>query len=172
MHSSTLDVHKLTALDYRDAMSEVPTSVNVVTTIFEGQRFGFTASAVCSVSDDPPTLLVCLNRASSSFRAFAGATHFCVNTLAPDQITIAENFGGKRSGGERFAEGNWTQGMGGLPVLEGAVAHFECQLTQSLDIATHRVLFGKTLAADRGRTDDALIYHQRRFIRVDPALAI
>lgn len=148
---------------YRNAMAEVPTSVNVVTTVFEGKRFGFTASAVSSVSDDPPTLLVCINRASSSFHAFAKATHFCVNTLSGDQASIADAFGGKRRPEERFDIGNWSDGEYGAPILEGAAVRFECELVQFLDLATHRILFGRVLNADVKSEPTSLVYHKRHY---------
>ncbi|MDR6433552.1 flavin reductase [Brucella pseudogrignonensis] len=78
---------------FRNGMSRLGSAVSVVTTIHEGRRYGFTASAVCSVSDTPATLLVCLNRASSCFKVFESARHFCINTLMPGQESISDHFG-------------------------------------------------------------------------------
>ena len=163
MQSRANKIEPTGSLEYRNAMAEVPASVNVVTTVFEGQRFGFTASAVSSVSDDPPTLLVCINRASSSFQAFASATHFCVNTLSKHQVSIADAFGGKARQEERFDVGNWSYGTTGQPVLSDAAVQFECELMQFLDLATHRILFGRVLNTNINEDVTSLVYHKRQY---------
>ncbi|NKX16537.1 hypothetical protein HGG75_15470 [Ochrobactrum pseudogrignonense] len=75
--------HIVDKATFRNGMSRLGSAVSVTSTKFGGKRYGFTASAVCSVSDTPATLLVCLNRESSCFHAFENARYFCVNTLMP-----------------------------------------------------------------------------------------
>jgi flavin reductase len=149
---------------YRNGMSRLGTSVNVVTTKSGGQRYGFTASAVCSVSDTPATLLVCINRASSCFHAFEKARHFCVNTLMPGQEDLSELFGGRMPGRERFALGEWGEGLTGVPVLANASVSFECELTNAVDEATHRVLFGRVIDIRENEENATLLYCMRRYI--------
>ena len=149
---------------YRNGMSRLGSAVSVVTTISGGKRYGFTASAVCSVSDTPPTLLVCINRASSSFPAFDGARHFCVNTLMPGQEEIANVFGGKMPGIERFSLGDWQTGVTGVPVLANASVSFECELSNAVDEATHRVLFGRVIDIRENAEQATLLYCMRRYI--------
>lgn len=96
---------------FRNGMSRLGSAVNVVTTRYAGKRYGFTASAVCGVSDTPATLLVCINRASSFFHAFENTRHFGVNTLMPGQEDISNNFGGKTSIKDRFEHGDWSEGL-------------------------------------------------------------
>ena len=149
---------------FRDGMSRLGSAVSVVTTVSGGKRYGFTASAVCSVSDKPPTLLACINRASSSFPAFAKTRHFCVNTLKSGQEDISEVFGGKTPTAERFAFGDWREGVTGAPVLSDASVSFECEMINSIDEATHRVLFGRVINIRENVEKSTLLYCMRRYL--------
>ncbi len=149
---------------FRDGMSRLGSAVSVVTTMSGGKRYGFTASAVCSVSDTPATLLVCINRASSSFPAFANTRHFCVNTLMPNQEDLSDAFGGKTPVVDRFAYGDWREGLTGVPVLTDASVSFECELTNSVDEATHRILFGRVIDLRENAEGATLLYCMRRYL--------
>lgn len=149
---------------FRNGMSRLGSAVNVVTTICGGKRYGFTASAVCSVSDTPPTLLVCINRASSCFHAFENTRHFCVNTLMPGQEGISDRFGGKTPTEDRFALGDWREGLTGTPILANASVSFECELTNAVDEATHRILFGRVIGIRENEERATLLYCMRRYL--------
>ncbi|TXI11339.1 MAG: FMN reductase [Rhizobium sp.] len=149
---------------FRNGMSRLGTAVSVVTTRSGGKRYGFTASAVCSVSDTPATLLVCINRASSCFHAFENARHFCVNTLMPGHEGISNAFGGKTPMGDRFALGEWREGLTGVPVLADASVSFECELTNAVDEATHRILFGRVVDILENEEQATLLYCMRRYL--------
>ncbi|GLS42797.1 flavin reductase [Methylobacterium brachythecii] len=155
-----------TALAYRDAMALLASAVHLVTTDGPGGRAGFTASAVCSVSDTPPTLLVCLNRSSSAFAAFSGNTSLCVNTLTAAQRTVADAFGGRTPMAERFAAARWTAGSTGAPVLAGALVSFDCRIVSRTSVATHDVLFCEVIALADRAPNDALVYASRRYYTV------
>lgn len=160
--------HRFSIVDkhaFRNGMSRLGSAVSVVTTSSGGQRFGFTASAVCSVSDTPATLLVCINRASSCFRAFKNASHFCVNTLMPGQESISDVFGGRTPSEDRFAQDEWTTGLTGVPVLVNASVSFECALTSSVDEATHRILFGRVIDIRENVEQATLLYCMRRYLK-------
>ncbi len=159
--------HRFNIVDrdvFRNGMSRLGSAVNVVTTVSGGKRHGFTASAVCSVSDTPATLLVCINRASSSFQAFENASHFCVNTLMPGQQEISDVFGGRTPSLDRFALGEWTEGVTGAPILANASVSFECVLTNAVDEATHRILFGRVIDIRENEEQAALLYCMRRYL--------
>lgn len=162
----TLDQHfdVVDKAAYRNGMSRLGTSVSVVTTRWGGRRFGFTASAVCSVSDTPATLLFCINRASSSFPAFERAGYFCVNTLMPGQEGISDVFGGRTSATDRFAHGYWREGLTGVPVLADASVSFECELIDAVDQATHRVIFGRVINIRENDERASLIHCMRRYL--------
>jgi flavin reductase len=149
---------------FRNGMSRLGASVNIVTTISGGTRYGFTASAVCSVSDTPATLLVCINRGGSCFHAFENARHFCINTLMPGQEDLSELFGGKAATNDRFSHGDWNAGLTGVPVLTTASVNFECVLTNAVDEATHRILFGRVIDIRENEKQATLLYCMRRYL--------
>lgn len=101
---------------FRDAMAHAYAAVNIITTDGPAGRAGFTASAVCSVTDTPPTLLVCLNRSASVWPVFSEHHTLCVNTLAAGQEALSTLFGGKTAMDERFAAADWQTGM---PAVRG-----------------------------------------------------
>lgn len=159
--------HRFNIVDkatFRSGMSRLGSAVNVTSTIHNGKRYGFTASAVCSVSDTPATLLVCLNRASSCFHAFENARHFCVNTLMPGQEDISSRFGGGTPMEDRFEHGEWREGLTGVPVLASASVSFECELTNAVDEATHRIFFGRVINIRENEEQGTLLYCMRRYL--------
>lgn len=159
--------HRFNIVDkatFRNGMSRLGSAVSITSTMFEGKPYGFTASAVCSVSDTPATLLVCINRASSCFRAFEKTRHFCINTLMPGQEDLSNHFGGKTPMEERFAFGEWREGVTGVPVLTNASVSFECELTNAVDEATHRILFGRVINLREHEEQGTLLYCMRRYL--------
>lgn len=154
---------------YREAMSHFAGAVHVVTTDGPHGRRGVTVIAACSVSDDPPTILVCLNRLKPENDCFAKNGVFALNTLTPDQRPLADAFSGLTglTQEERFALGQWETVASGAPVLVGALAAFDCHLVEAKDFATHRVLFGKVTGVRIGDRLDALIYHRRAYRTLD-----
>lgn len=151
---------------FRDAMARLGAAVNVVTTDGIAGRAGLTASAVCSVTDDPPTLLLCLNRASRGNAVFKANGVFCVNTLSADRHALSDAFAGK--GGldtdGRFALARWSLLATGAPVLEEAcVVAFDCRITEVVEKGTHSVLFAEIAAIRQGAPGQALIWYGRGY---------
>lgn len=151
---------------YRDAMAQFAGAVHVVATDGPNGRRGTTVIAACSVSDEPPTILVCLNRLNPANDVFAQNGVFALNTLARDQRPVADAFSGLTGlpQQERFSLGEWETLATGAPVLAGALATFDCRLIEAKDIATHRVLFGKVTGLRIGDSVEPLIYHRRAYI--------
>ena len=153
---------------FRDAMSRLGAAVHVVTSAGPGGKTGFTATAVCSVSDQPATLLVCLNRRAKSAPLLAQNGVFCVNTLGADEEKLADLFAG-RSGvhlEERFTVGEWITLKTGSPVLASAVIAFDCRTIEIKAVASHNVLFGAVEAVRLGPAGPALVYHDRLYKKV------
>ncbi len=146
-------------------MAQVASAVHVVTTIGPAGRLGMTATAVASVSDKPPTVLVCIERSSRTLAAIEASGVFCVNTLPGHLVETAEIFANRRAlqGEERFAAGEWGELVTGSPVLRGALAAFDCRLVASHDIATHRVLVGEVVGLGGAAQGGSLIYRRRQF---------
>lgn len=148
---------------YRDAMARLGAAVNVVTTDGPAGRHGFTASAVCSVTDSPPTLLVCLNRGSSASATVHANRVLCVNTLAAGQENLSTRFGSRVPAAERFAAGEWDPGVTGSPVLKGALASFDCRIVRHVEVGTHDVLFCEVVGIGDEGAREGLIYFLRRY---------
>ncbi len=149
--------------EFREAMSHLAAAVNVVTTDGPGGRAGFTASAVCSVTDEPPTLLVCINRNASAYLAFADNSTLCVNVLSADHQDVSNAFGGKTPMAERFAHAEWTTRETGAPVLADALAHFECRISQRVRVGTHEVMFCEIVSMATCDESQCLLYFDRRY---------
>lgn len=153
---------------FRDAMSRSGAAVHVITTAGAAGKTGFTATAVTSVSDQPATLLVCLNRRSQITPVLKENGVLCVNTLGASEEAIADVFAG-RTGifmGERFTHGVWTTLKTGAPVLESAVVAFDCRVFEVKEIASHNIFFVGVEAVKLGEQSPALVYHERSYKRV------
>ncbi|MGO4839644.1 flavin reductase, partial [Rhizobiaceae sp. 2RAB30] len=120
----------MTSLPFRDGMARLSAAVSIVCTDGPAGRAGFSASAVCSVTEAPPTLLVCLNRKASVYAAFKENRVLCVNTLAADQQELSVVFGGATPTEERFAKAEWRTGATGSPILVGASVSFDCHVVE------------------------------------------
>jgi flavin reductase (DIM6/NTAB) family NADH-FMN oxidoreductase RutF len=155
--------------DYIAAMARAATPVTIVTTNGAAGRFGLTVSAVTSVTADPPMLLACVNRRNQAAAAITENGVFAVNHLAADNRVLAESFAGRPAAGEAydFAHRGWREGHHGLPLLDLALASFECEIESWHDAGTHRVFIGRVLASRAGGTEP-LIYVNRAFARVAP----
>lgn len=150
---------------YRDAMAQFAGAVHVVTTDGAAGRRGTTVIAACSVSDAPPTVLVCLSRETKRNEVFAQNGVFALNTLTVRQQPLADAFSGLTglTQEERFALGQWDRISTAAPTLRGALAVFDCQIIQTLDLATHRVHFGRVTGLRLGDNLQPLLYHNRTY---------
>ena len=153
---------------FRDAMCRLGAAVHVITTAGPAGKTGATATAACSVSDAPPTLLMCLNRKSQTNPVVLENKVFCINTLAADEAEIADLFAGRTGvmGAERFGKGEWTTLSTGSPVLTSAVVAFDCRIVEVRAVASHNVFFGAVEAVRLGPAGPALLYHERAYKRV------
>jgi flavin reductase len=158
---------------YREAMSRLGAAVNIITSTGEDGDCGFTASAVCSVTDDPPTLLVCMNRIAKLNTAFKENGILCVNVLAPEHQELSPVFAsvGEIPMADRFALATWLRLATGAPALETAAASFDCAIDQITEVGTHSVFFCSVKAIRMGANAAGLIYHGRAYHRIDPRAA-
>jgi len=133
------------ATAFRQAMRRVPTGVTVVTSLKDGEPRGITVNAFASVSLDPPSLLICVNREARSYLFISSSRIFCVNVLAGDQRRLAEHFSGKVRE-RQFADVDYVIDATGAPVLSGTIAHFDCELTHEYQMGSHSILIGRVLS--------------------------
>lgn len=150
-------------LAFRDAMARLGAAVTIVTTDGPGGRAGFAATAVCSVSDDPPMLLVCLNRTSSAHEPVRRNGRLCVNVLADEQAGLARVFGGRTPTPERFAAASWTPNASGTPDLDGALVSLGCEIQSVTQAGTHDVLFCRVVSIGARSDGRALVYFDRSY---------
>lgn len=158
---------------YRNGMARLGAAVNVITTVGADGRRGLTASAVCSVTDDPPTLLLCINRTSDNHEPLRANGVLCVNTLAASQEALSPLFAGMTGvpQEERFEHGEWMTLATGAPVLKNAVVSFDCTIAEMTDVGTHTVFFCAVQAVQLGAEPDGLIYFDRAYHRITVAAA-
>ncbi len=150
---------------YRDGMSLFAAAVHIVTTDGPAGSTGFTASAACSVTDDPPTLLVCLNRASQLHSIFLENGVFCLNTLAADQRDLSESFAHRSdmTMKERFALAEWGKAESDSPALRDALVCFDCRISDAKEVGTHWVIFGEVQNIRISHSKAALLYASRSY---------
>ena len=153
------------AESYRALMRHQAGAVTVIATGSGDGRAGLTATAVASLSDNPPTILACVQRKSQAHDRIAAVKAFTVNVLASDQQDVAERFAGRRGehGVERFQGLEWGVLTSGAPVLKWALASLDCELIDRHDFTTHSIFIGRVLAG-QFRSDAApLLYFRGDF---------
>ncbi|MDQ8935198.1 flavin reductase [Acinetobacter rudis] len=154
------------ATDFKNAMSSLTSAVNVVTTTGETGSHGFTASAVCSVTDTPPTLLVCMNKSSRSHHHFVENKILTVNVLAAQHQHISNVFASKMSSEQRFEHGTWTTLETGAPVLKDALVSFDCHIEQIQEVGTHTIFICPIVAIQQNQQEQSLVYFNRAYHQV------
>ncbi|OBZ94504.1 FMN reductase [Pararhizobium polonicum] len=148
---------------FRNGMARLGSAVTIVTTDGPAGRAGFTATAVCSVTDSPPTLLVCLNRDASAHPAVMANKVVCVNVVSGDDEKLCGLFGGKTPAEKRFSAASWSSLETGAPVLNGALVSFDCRISSICDGGTHDILLCDVLRISESKDKRALIYFDRAY---------
>ncbi|NTZ82987.1 4-hydroxyphenylacetate 3-monooxygenase, reductase component [Burkholderia metallica] len=153
---------------FRQAMAHLSAAVSVLTTNGPGGKCGVTASAVCSVTDSPPTLLVCLNRSSAMYEVFATNQVLCVNVLEGEHTELARHFSGVTGVpmSARFEWPIWDRGQHDLPVLRDALVSLQGQVVECKAVGSHSVMFIKLIDIKVREDAEALVYYGRQFHRV------
>ncbi|VEB46879.1 4-hydroxyphenylacetate 3-monooxygenase coupling protein [Salmonella enterica subsp. enterica serovar Havana] len=152
-------------LRFRDAMASLAAAVNIVTTAGHAGRCGITATAVCSVTDTPPSVMVCINANSAMNPVFQGNGRLCINVLNHEQELMARHFAGMTGMAmeERFHQPCWQNGPLGQPVLNGALAGLEGEISEVQTIGTHLVYLVAIKNIILSQDGHGLIYFKRRF---------
>jgi len=149
---------------FRDAMARLAAAVHIVTTDGEAGRAGFTASAVSSVTDDPPTLLVCMHRGSRYNDVFKINGVLCVNVLGPEQADLSAAFGRKnRDLDSCFAAAEWRRAATGAPALAFAAVVFDCRIASIAEVGTHSVFFCEIVGVATRGDPAGVVYFDRSY---------
>jgi 4-hydroxyphenylacetate 3-monooxygenase reductase component len=150
---------------FRNIMAQFAAAVSVVTTDGAQGRCGFTCTSACSVTDEPATILVCLNRSSRMNPAFKVNGVFCVNVLGAGQENLSAAFAGQNGidMAERFVRESWDTLATGAPVFRDAIAALDCSIVDIKECGTHTVMFGRVIEIRFDRSRDSLVYFNRRY---------
>ncbi|MBK4994873.1 flavin reductase [Pseudomonas sp. S37] len=159
------------AISFREAMTHLGAAVNVITTDGAAGLGGFTASAVCSVSDSPPTLLFCMNKGGFQYERFVNNGVACVNVLQGSQEDISRTFSGalKISLEERFQAVAWSALRTGAPSLDDSLVSFDCRVVQVNEVGTHGVFICEVQDVRFGPHNESLMYFRRQYHRLAQA---
>ncbi len=168
-HFMTSQFAEATEKTFRDGMRHLASGVCVVTLGGGEWRTGITATSVVSLSVEPPTLLVCINRGSSSYASVQSLGAFAVNVLASDQRQIAERFAGAfgLKGADRFRDGRWFVLPSGAPCLAASAAVFDCEVEEQLERHTHAIVIGRVRRVLLGDGRGALLYWRGAYDQLD-----
>jgi flavin reductase (DIM6/NTAB) family NADH-FMN oxidoreductase RutF len=160
---------EVTASDFRNAMRQLTGGVSVITAGKGRDISGMTVTSVSSLSVEPASLIVSLNRESSSWPLVKRYGFFGVNILTSDQIDIAERFTGKGGlkGADRFAGARWTTRASGVPLLEDALAAIDCEVEDVVERHSHAIVIGRVLDVAVSARTAALAYWQGRYVAID-----
>jgi flavin reductase (DIM6/NTAB) family NADH-FMN oxidoreductase RutF len=146
--------------EFRDAISLLATGVTIVTTQTERGPAGMTASAVCSLSLEPVQLLVCISKALPTHTALEHSGSFAVNVLGEDHTALARRFATPDA--DRFAGLPLREGCR-LPVLQQAIAYFECSVNERFEGGDHSIFTGRVETCGHAAASRPLLYFGRTF---------
>jgi len=151
--------------EFRLAMRQLASGVSIIAASDGRERSGMTATSVVSLSAEPPSLLVAVNRSSSFHAVLRRSSVFSLNILAASQQHVAERFTGRNGekGDERFAASDWTALDSGAVALTDALAAMECDIERLIDHHTHTIVIAAVRSVHIAEGQDALAYWSGRF---------
>ena len=148
-------------ITFRQACARYATGITISTAIAsDGTPHGFTANSFTSVSLEPPLVLICIDRKANIIDLFRTAKYFGINVLEASQQELSNRFAGR--GQDRFESVNWNPGSHGVPLLDGALAHFECRLENVIEAGDHDIFIGEIVAGDAG-DGKPLMYYRGKY---------
>jgi flavin reductase (DIM6/NTAB) family NADH-FMN oxidoreductase RutF len=159
----------VSSADFRGAMRHLTGGVSVITAGRGRDITGMTVTSVISLTVDPPTLLVSVNRDASSFPLIKRLGAFGVNILNADQLDIAERFAGKGGlkGADRFGGAEWITSESGVPLLVGALAALDCEVEEIVERHSHGIVIGRVRDIRASARSAALAYWHGQYVAVD-----
>lgn len=163
-----LDEHA--SASFRSILGNFCSGVTVVTALGDDGLFGFTCQAFSSLSLDPPQIVLCVSRASTTWPAISRLRRFCINVLSESQQQLSDRF--SRSGTDKFAGVRWNYSPGGNPLLAGASAWIECEIKTEYPGGDHLIVVADVRWLDAGPAERPLVYHRGRYTALrdsDPA---
>jgi flavin reductase (DIM6/NTAB) family NADH-FMN oxidoreductase RutF len=150
---------------FKSAMRNVAGGVSIVATGSAAERRGLTVTSACSVSVDPPCVLICINRSADAHDFIANNGTFSWNVLSAAQAELAERFAARdgSKGAARFSSPDWYERITGAPILGAALSSFDCRVVHAFDLGTHTVFIGAVVAEAHQSAGEPLVYVRGRF---------
>ncbi|MEX3967550.1 flavin reductase [Paraburkholderia sp. EG286B] len=158
------------AAEFREVLAYAPTAVTIIATDGPAGKAGVTCSAVCSVSDAPPTILFCVNRRSAANSVIKANGLLSVNWLSAHQAGISQVFAGigQLPMLERFSDTRWQESAHGIPYRTDALVALDCRIASAMEIGTHSVFVARVLNARRTSGVEPLVYCRRAYATTRP----
>ncbi len=159
---------RVSSEEFREALSRVASSVSIVSTDGAHGIAGFTCSAVCSVTDEPPTIMVCVNRKSAANAIIKANGVLCVSSLAAEQVELSQMFAGvgRVPMNERFAGPHWSVLATGSPYCTQSRIALDCRVADIREVGTHSVILAEVLSTVHASDGQPLIYHSRNYATI------
>jgi flavin reductase (DIM6/NTAB) family NADH-FMN oxidoreductase RutF len=158
------------AAQFKLGMRSLAGAVSIITSSHDGKLYGMTATAVCSASADPPTVLVCVNRITTTHQAIVDAGVFCVNVLRYEDQELSGLFSGAHGadmrGEVRFRARSWARLATGSPVLQNALVSFDCRVVNKLVHGTHTIFLGGVQQLQIGKKGKPLLYSDGQYAKL------
>jgi len=161
-----MEAKPVDAGQFKAGMRSLAGAVNIITSANSGHRYGMTATAVCSASAEPPSVLVCINKLATTHGAIAKSGAFCVNVLRAEDWELSTAFSGGHSGEARFKSRNWTRLATGSPVLVDALVCFDCRVAKKLAHGTHTIFLGRVEQVLLGQKGKPLLYSEGQYAKL------
>jgi flavin reductase len=149
--------------DFRKAMRRFAANVNVITCANGEYLNGMTATAVASVTADPPSVLIIVNHSARSHAIIKSTRAFTINALAAGQQAVAIHFASKPA--DPFGSIAHTIGSNECPIIDGIAAHVECAVVQQFEFGTHTIFIGKIVGTNVSRLAP-LLFHDGSYLQL------
>jgi flavin reductase (DIM6/NTAB) family NADH-FMN oxidoreductase RutF len=160
--------HLVEPWQFKAAMRRLAGGVTIVATAYQCRKAGLTATAVCSVSAEPPSLLASVNRRAVAHDLIRQSRIFSINILGRADADLAKRFGGQAAPdqADRFAAGAWGVASTGAPILLSSIASFECELLHAFEMSTHTIFVGCVVATHESGSPEPLLYADGNYARL------
>ena len=161
-----MEAKPVDAEQFKMGMRSLAGAVSIITSAQAGHRYGMTATAVCSASAEPPTVLICVNKLATTHGAIARSKAFCANVLRHEDWELSTSFSGAQSGEGRFKSRDWTKLSTGSPVLIDSLVSFDCRVVDKLSHGTHTIYLGEVEQVLLGKKGKPLLYSEGQYAKL------
>jgi flavin reductase len=151
---------------FKIGMRSLAGAVSIITSAQASHRYGMTATAVCSATADPPTVLICVNKLATTHGAVAKSKVFCVNVLRAEDWELSTSFSGAQTGEGRFKTRQWSRLITGSPVLVDSLVSFDCRVVKQMTHGSHTIFLGEVEQVLLGKKGKPLLYSEGQYAKL------